>query len=265
MAEIAVIGAGCGRTGTASLKAALEILLGGKCYHMFELLQAEHEQLWIDAAGGKPDWDTIMKGFKATVDFPGSVFYADLMVKYPSAKVVLSVRSPESWYKSVSETIWNPSGMEHYWAFWIFPSSRLFQRMCKGWRAKILGVPEIPITDKEGIIQAFEAWNEKVKATVPKDRLLVHEAKDGWEPLCKFLGLPVPSEPYPNVNDTADFTKMMVARRNEALKYNAALFAGIGGVVVLVSHKTCKHFGALIATVAAGCLAVMIPKKFRGA
>lgn len=265
MTDLAVIGAGCGRTGTASLKAALEELLGGKCYHMFELMEAGHQQLWIDAAAGKPDWDTIFQGFRATCDFPSTAFYADLMVKYPNAKVVLSVRNPESWYKSVFETIWSPIGMEHHWAFWIKSESRLFQRMCKGWRAKILGVPEIPITDKEGIIRAFNDWNAKVKATVPADRLLIHEAKDGWGPLCEFLELPEPSIPYPNVNDTVEFHKKMQEKRSEVMQKNALLFAGIGGALALVHTKTCKHCTAMVAVVAAGCLAVLMPKKFRGA
>jgi len=230
-----------------------------------ELRQHGHGQLWIDAAAGKPDWDTIMKGYVATVDFPSTVFYADLMVKYPKAKVVLSLRSAESWYQSVYETIWSPIGMEHYWACWISPGARRFQRMCKGWRSRILGFPEIPITDKEGIIRAFNDWNAKVKATVPPDRLLIHEAKDGWEPLCKFLNLPVPATPYPNVNDTKDFQMHMLANRRSMLASNALLFAGIGGVVALVNHKTCKHAAAVTAALAAGVLALIVPKQFRGA
>jgi len=167
--DLVVIGAGCGRTGTASLKAALEKLLGGPCHHMFEVVKNEQFSLWTDAAAGRPDWDTIFSGFVAAVDFPSSAFYEDLIVKYPKAKVVLSVRDPESWYKSVSETIWSPYSMEHYWAYWISPLGRKFQRMCKGWRARVLGTPEVPLSDTEGIIRAFNAWNQKVKATVPAE------------------------------------------------------------------------------------------------
>jgi len=263
--DLQVIGAGCGRTGTASLKAALEELLGGPCHHMFEVIKNNQAQMWIDAAAGKPDWDKIFDGFVASVDFPSAAFFDELMVKYPNAKIVLSVRSPESWYKSVSETIWNPIGGEHYWAHWISPSARLFQRMCKGWRPRVLGNPEPSILDKEAIMCAFEAWNAKVKATVPPERLLVFEAKDGWGPLCKFLGKAEPAKPYPNVNDTAEFTKKMLAKRNNALLKNALFFAGLGGAVVAIEKKTCKHAAALFACVAAGILGVLIPKRFRGA
>jgi len=263
--DLQVIGAGCGRTGTASLKAALEQLLDGPCYHMFEVMKNRHYNYWIEASAGKADWDTIFAGFKATVDFPAAVFFEELIVKYPNAKVVLSVRSPESWYKSVTETIWSPIGGEHYWAYWITPGWRQFQRMCKGWRARILGNPEVPLSDKEGVIRAYEAWNAKVKALVPPERLLVFEAKDGWAPLCKFLQLPEPLTPYPNVNDTESFKKKMLVSRNQVLLQNGLLFAGIGGGIVMISRKTCKHFGALLSVCAVGCLGILIPKRFRGA
>jgi hypothetical protein len=232
---------------------------------MFEAMQNSHFQHWIDATAGKPDWETVFSGYKATVDFPASVFYEELLVKYPNAKVVLSVRSAESWYNSVSETIWSPLGGEHYWACWILPADRLFQRMCKGWRARILGKPEVPITDKDGVMKAFDAWNAKVKATVPPERLLVFEAKDGWGPLCKFLNVPEPAKPYPNVNDTSEFKQMMLARRRQALMLNGLVFASIGGTIVLISRKTCKHFGALLSAVALGCVGLLLPKRFRGA
>lgn len=263
--DLQVIGAGCGRTGTASLKAALEELLGGPCHHMFEVMKNNQAQMWVDAAAGKADWDKIFDGFVASVDFPSAAFFDELMVKYPKAKIVLSVRSAETWYKSVLETIWNPIGMEHYWAYWLSPSARVFQRMCKGWRARVLGSPEPSILDKGAITRSFEAWNAKVKAVVPAERLLVFEAKDGWGPLCKFLGKPEPATPYPNVNDTAQFTKMMLAKRNEALLKNALLFVGVGGALVVVKQKTSKHAAAAFACVTFGILGVLIPKRFRGA
>lgn len=263
--DLCVIGAGCGRTGTASLKAALEQLLDAPCYHMFEVFKHSHFQHWINASAGKPDWDTVFSGYKATVDFPASVFYEELLVKYPNAKVVLSVRSSETWYNSVFETIWSPLGGEFHWAYWMIPRGRLFQRMCKGWRARILGNPEVPLTDKQAVISAFEQWNAKVKATVPPERLLVFEAKDGWGPLCKFLGVPEPSTPYPNVNDTAEFKQKMMTHRKNALVANGLLFAAVSGSIVMISKKTCKHFGGLLSIVALGCVGVLFPKRFRGA
>merc|ERR1719240_507848 len=134
--------------------------------------------------------------------------------------------------------------------------------MCKSWRLRILGNPEPSILDKHAIIRAFEAWNAKVKATVPAERLLVFEAKDGWGPLCKFLGKPDPGTPYPNVNNTADFNKMMLAKRNEALLKNAVFLAGLSGAILIVKQKTCNHAAALFACFTAGILGVLIPKQF---
>src|SRR5262249_8807784 len=101
-----VIGTGLGRTGTLSLKAALEQLGFGPCYHMMEVFpRPDHVTLWANAAAGKPDWDTLFKGFAATVDLPSSHFWRDLARRYPDAKIIHTERTPEAWWKSFSKTI----------------------------------------------------------------------------------------------------------------------------------------------------------------
>lgn len=204
-----VIGAGCGRTGTASLKKALETL-GYPCYHMFEVVKNQHEPKWERAlsAPKNADWQGIFEGFRATVDFPASVAYEELMAAYPDAKVILSVRDAPGWAKSVLDTIWSPYAGEL--SYVQAPFRRSFQRMCTAFRKRFFededgGVASGAIGDEAALAAAFEAWNAKVIATVPKERLLVFRASDGWGPLCAFLGVPEPKEPYPRVNDTPAF------------------------------------------------------------
>lgn len=268
MSELLVIGAGCGRTGTASLQLALEQLLGGPCYHMLEVIKNPAAmKLWIDAAKGKPDWDAIFAGYKAGVDAPVSDFYEELIARYPKAKVVLTIRPPDSWYESVCETIWSPDGLELYWGYWLSPFGRMFQRFCKSWHHKFFGELDLreAIKDRALMLRLFEAWNARVRATVPPDRLLVHEAKHGWGPLCKFLGVAEPDCPYPRVNDAEAFRVTMLADKRDMQRRNLLLFAGLGGAILLVSQRTCRHFGALLSVLAAGTIGLLMPRRLRGA
>lgn len=204
-----LIGAGFGRTGTLSLKRALEELGFGPCYHMQEVFQhREHAKLWHDAARGRPvDWRALFRDYEATVDFPAHPFYRELMDVYPDAKVLLSVREPESWYESTLETI--------YRAPKVFPR---WLRPFVPWMGHILSASEKLIwqdlfsgrfEDKAYALKTFERYNEEVKRTVPEDRLLVFDVKEGWAPLCAFLGVAVPERPFPHVNDRAQMQRMI--------------------------------------------------------
>ena len=202
---IQVIGAGLGRTGTLSLKAALEELGFAKCYHMVEVLaRMDDARTWDAAARGEPvDWDRLFAGNRATVDLPGCVFYRELLEKYPEAKVILTVRDPERWYDSARQTIYFARNAFPRWAAVLKPRMRVFQRMIdRLWDGMFRGRFE----DRAFAIDAFNRHNEQVRRDVPADRLLVYEISQGWGPLCAFLGVPVPEgKPFPHLNDAAEF------------------------------------------------------------
>jgi Sulfotransferase domain len=202
---IQVIGAGLGRTGTLSLKAALEELGFAKCYHMGEVLaRMDDARTWDAAARGEPvDWDRLFAGYRATVDVPACLFYSELLEKYPGAKVILTVRDPERWYDSMRQTIYFAHNAFPRWAAVLNPRMRVFRRMIDGlWERMFRGRFE----DRAFAIDVFNRHNEQVRRDIPADRLLVYEISQGWEPLCAFLGLPVPEgKPFPHLNDAAEF------------------------------------------------------------
>ena len=195
-----VVGAGIGRTGTMSLKTALERLGFGPCHHMVEVLGNMPEQvpLWEDALAGKPYWDSIYDGYQSAVDWPTARFYRELHAAYPDAKFVLGYRSPESWAESFSHTI--------YLALSDISKAPPEQRDWMRMSTELLNQNGIPQgLDVAGLENAFSAHVDAVKESIPCDQLLVFEAADGWEPLCRFLGVPVPEGPYPRTNDRVEF------------------------------------------------------------
>ena len=212
---IKVIGAGFGRTGTASLKGALEELGFGKCYHMQEVFaHPQHVPVWQAAADGqKVDWDALFEGFEATVDWPGCTFYKELMEHYPDAKVLLSVRDPDAWYKSASETIYQMSqrGFPASLVLRFVPRLRRFVKMVTRliWQDTF----HDRFSDRAYAISVFNEHIAEVKRTVPPEKLLVFEVKEGWEPLCRFLEVPVPDKPFPRLNDSAAFRRQASLRR----------------------------------------------------
>ena len=212
---IKVIGAGFGRTGTASLKGALEELGFGKCYHMQEVFaHPQHVPVWQAAADGqKVDWDALFEGFEATVDWPGCTFYKELMEHYPDAKVLLSVRDPDAWYKSASETIYQMSqrGFPASLVLRFVPRLRRFVKMVTRliWQDTF----HDRFSDRAYAISVFNEHIAEVKRTVPPEKLLVFEVKEGWEPLCRFLEVPVPDKPFPRLNDSAAFRQQASLRR----------------------------------------------------
>lgn len=231
-----VIGAGFGRTGTSSLQAALEELGFGKCYHMREVFvegNKHHPALWLAASEGKPvDWEQLFAGYQATVDWPGCTFYKELMDYYPSAKVLLSVRDPEKWYTSTNATVfrsYRPS-LSNWLLRWN-PRTHLKWRAVNSLRRQTFGDR---YEDKDYVLEIFKRHNEEVQRMVPPERLLVYDVKQGWEPLCRFLEVPVPDKPFPHLNDTAEFQQMVQRRERKArvtVGASVALAAlGIAGV-----------------------------------
>lgn len=207
---IEVIGAGFGRTGTLSLKLALEKLGFDKCYHMTEVFQQPgHVDVWLDATRGEEvDWPALFQGYRASVDWPACNFWELQLKAFPDARVILSERDPERWYQSVMSTIY-PSSVaareseDPAMKAWVDMAFELI------WDGTFHGRVE----DKDHAIDVYEAHNAYVKKQAPADRLLVFEASAGWEPLCQFLGCPVPDEPYPRVNSTEDFQARLREQR----------------------------------------------------
>jgi len=194
--SLRVIGAGLGRTGTLSLKLALEQLGLGPCYHMVEVrtdpIRLEH---WNRIAAGEPiDWDEVFAGFQSTVDWPACNYWRELMARYPDAKVILSLRDPEAWFRSTQATIFSDAVQSE-----AAPSI-----------VKLLtDVMGTDLHDRKRCIAAFERHNAAVCAGVPDGRLLVFDPTQGWGPLCAFLGVPVPDAPFPSVNTTEQFRTML--------------------------------------------------------
>lgn len=199
---IRVIGAGFGRTGTLSLKFALEQLGFSKCYHMMEVFgHPGHRPEWAKAHRGETvDWDSVFDGFQASVDWPSCNFWREQLAQYPDAKVILSLRDPERWYDSVMNTIY-PSSIAS------LNSDDEEARSWAEWASMLIwdGVFDGRMDDRAHVIDVFNRHNEAVRAEVPADRLLVFEAAEGWGPLCGFLGVPVPDTDYPRVNSTEEF------------------------------------------------------------
>ena len=205
--SLKVIGAGFGRTGTRSLKEALEILGFAPCHHMMEVFtHPEQVQFWDRVALGQTfDWEEIFTSYQSSCDWPSCTFYRELAARYPTAKVILSVRDPKAWFKSVSNT--------------IMPAMK---KPVDGAQGPALPGVFGPLLIGEGtfgndfsethMIEVYERHNAEVKRTIPAERLLVFEVDQGWEPLCKFLDVAKPAKPYPILNTTEEFQ----ARRRAA-------------------------------------------------
>ncbi len=199
--SLQVVGAGVGRTGTHSLKIALEQLLGGRCHHMVEVFPSEEQKAgWTAAVDGEPvDWQALLADYVALVDWPGGSFWPELSAAYPDALVLLSVRPAEDWYRSANNT--------------IFAGMRPMAEAGEPWMQAILRLLQQRFDDRlddpAAMMDAFERHNAAVRAGVPADRLLEWSPGDGWEPICERLGLPVPQEPFPVTNTTEDFRAMV--------------------------------------------------------
>ncbi len=208
-----IIGAGFGRTGTTSLKSALEEVGFNKCYHMVEVVKRPtHGVLWHKAwLGEAPNWEALFSGFQASVDWPGAAFYKQLIAEYPDAKVILTVRDPEKWYGSTAATIFNVRSVIPKWLTRLFPPMRRMPDMVESviWQ----GIFDGRFADKPYAVEVFKRHNEAVKEHVPPEKLLVFNVKEGWEPLCRFLEVPIPDRPFPHLNDRKMFERMVFFRK----------------------------------------------------
>jgi hypothetical protein len=211
--SLQIIGAGFGRTGTSSLKIALEQLGFAPCYHMLEVAaRPQHCALWLAAdRGERVDWNEILGGYAAAVDWPTCVFWRELLAEYTQARVILTVRDAAAWYASFRDTILAraeslpPVSSPAIHALYDLSKQLILQRTFRG----VAG-------DERRAIAALEAHNAEVVATVEPRRLLVYDVADGWEPLCAFLGVPVPVASFPHVNPRTEFSAELRSRTARA-------------------------------------------------
>lgn len=210
-----VIGAGLGRTGTMTLKAALEQLGFGPCHHMIEVIQhPEQDATWLAAVNGEAvDWDSFLAQYRSSVDFPSCHFYKELAARYPAARVILSRRDPKKWYSSISKTI-----------FEVTRSIESDDQPRDTHSQLLMRLMEVTFQgryDEEHVIAAYERHSAEVVQVIPKEQLLVFEPEQGWEPLCRFLEVPVPAVPFPFTNTTEEFQARVTARRKQQAEKQA--------------------------------------------
>lgn len=239
-----IIGAGYGRTGTMSTFTALN-QLGFPCYHMVEVIMnkanAGHLDFWRKVANAPPgqqeDWEQVFSKYTAAVDFPASCVWRELMAAYPDAKVLLTLhpRGPEGWYESTIDTIYFT---ENRWQFKVLEIFTSFGRKFGDMSRKLLWQRTLKGTmpDRARAIAQYNQHIADVKAAVPPGKLLIFTADQGWEPLCSFLGVPVPGTPFPNVNDRAEIKKTIAGMSKGAYAILGILGVAIIGLVYLLSR-----------------------------
>lgn len=232
---IKVIGAGLGRTGTLSLKVALERLGFAKCYHMEEVLRNPLlARNWVQAIdAGNAEWGRLFRGYQATVDWPGCAFYQQLIQHYPDAKVILTIRNPDRWYASAYQTIYALRPKLPDWACRLIPPLAYPQQMLNAmiWDGLFAGRFE----EREFAIARFLEHNAQVQQIVPAERLLIFQPQEGWEPLCRFLEVPIPEgEPFPHVNSGAEFRRKVGFARTLLHLMPLLLMVLVLGIICLI-------------------------------
>jgi len=232
-----VIVAGFSRTGTMSMQVALQ-KFGFRTYHMFEAMrnmENGHMDMWNEYMEGKSemDWHKLFAEYDATTDLPACIHWREQMEAFPDAKVVLTVRDPEAWWKSWKSIVNSQEASVDRLVF--LQRFKALDRLVINFETKFFKI-EPGQYDKDDAIEKFKQHNEDVKATVPPERLLVFNVKEGWEPLCEFLGVPVPDEPFPHENvGTKQVEKLMgQIVLKDIFKFALPYLAGIAAIVILI-------------------------------
>jgi hypothetical protein len=196
-----IVGTGLGRTGTKSMQTALGILGFGPCHHMVEMFaHPEAVPKWIAAGRGAGNWDELFEGYRSMVDWPGVKYWRELVAYYPDARVLHTVRDPDKWFDSTQATIFSPANLERIIA--PGPMTDFF--------TGLFGDIAPHMGNRDYMIDFYRRHDAEVRQAVPKERLLVYEVGSGWAPLCEWLGVAVPDEPYPSENSRADFAQRVV-------------------------------------------------------
>lgn len=233
MGDLLVIGTGFGRTGTLSLKIALERLGLGPTYHMQEALRRpSHLRRWVEyARTGAMDWDALFDGFRSTVDYPACLAWRELADRDPGAKVIHTVRDADRWWESTRTTIYQGRTVLPHWFRGLFRPAGDYGEV----NEKLLwqGVFDGRFEDRDHATAVYRRHTEEVVTGLDAERLLVFEVADGWEPLCRFLGVPVPDEPFPHANDA-----VWIRRRLAVVRYGIRALPVVGvGVAALASRR----------------------------
>jgi hypothetical protein len=203
--SLSIVGAGLGRTGTSSLQLALGIVLDGPVFHMGEVFaDLDTVPTWHAAVDGAPtDWDTLLAGYRATLDWPAVTCWREIWAANPEALVLLSTRSSaEEWWNSVSKTLF--SVVDREFPPHLLPmrdmNEAMFAKLTPQWR------------DREAAMAAYDAHNVAVRTEVPQDQLIDWQPRDGWDPICTALGIPAPDVAFPHANTSEDFQKSVDER-----------------------------------------------------
>ena len=205
---IRVIGAGFGRTGTTSLKLALEYLGFGPCYHFIEIRRARHMSDWLQIARGiKPDWDRLFQHYVATTDWPAATYFEELARHYPDARVILTSRDPVAWHASICRTLLPLRKAIPLWLPGVHAVAELTDRVI--WQGTFDG----KASDQRHAIAVYEQHRERVRSCISPERLLEFDVSEGWKPLCDFLDVPVPDVPFPRANGTERVRRFVLALR----------------------------------------------------
>lgn len=233
--SLKIIGSGFGRTGTLSTHNALNSL-GYPCYHMFEVIENKENKTHLDfwnnvanaSADTQHDWNEVFEKYTATVDNPGCCVWRELYEAYPDAKVILTLhpRGPEAWYESTMDTIYFTESMWQFKFLALFtPFAKKMSNMSSKliWQRSHKGTME----DKDAAIARYHEHIDELKTAIPEDKLLIFSVDQGWEPLCKFLGVEVPKTDFPNVNDRAEIKKTIAD-----ITKGAYVFLAIGVLIL---------------------------------
>ena len=246
--KIEVIGSGVGRTGTSSLKKAIEILYGHPCYHMAEVFKTGSFNFWTRASNKEKispeEYKKELRGYVGVTDNPASMMWEELLEVYPDAKVVLAERDPESWYASVKESIMNMSPLSSYWGIRVImntvnrPMGRLICATWGKWSGNygLIGLKDYE-TNKQRMIDYYLKYNEDVKKRCPSDKLLLLNLKDGWAPLCAHLNRPIPDVPFPHENDTKEMKKIINTMNIAGWVISIVLFPIVGIIMTFFPIK----------------------------
>ncbi len=242
-----VIGAGFGRTGTTSLKAALEELGFGPSYTLSEVFRnPEHAKIWEAArrgrAGEEVDWEGFLGGYEVGIDWPVCSFYEELMEAFPEAPVILTVRDPEPWYESLRSTIYELRRLTHG-PLPLRAAFRLAEPFVPGVTGTVRLADHLVWEDtfhgrfenRAYAMEVFERQNEAVRRRVPPQRLLVFDVREGWAPLCDFLGVEAPDKPFPHLNEAREMRRRLLGLvALSAAAPGLAVLAGVAATAFLV-------------------------------